>query len=345
MILVARGSTIDATKPSLTFYGVEDGLLVDPFVVEYQVFDVSTDAKTLEPVQVFPAVEGTRASVDLVDDRAGVGRYAATWTVPETEPAGEHEIRWFHKATSTSAEVEAVERFEVLDGLPSLLRGPTYASLKSIRNAYEAACGISDVRLLNVLHRVGSFIERATRRSFLPTFKTVVLDGGGTSTLFLDAPVVAVDALIVDGVVVDAEDWIVYGRDPRIVWSSVGPSASIVPGWGWSWYQRRFPWGRQSVSVSGVFGHVEPNALAPWGTVPLEIEHVARLLVARDLTASANAAAGVVYSGPISSERTRDQSVSYETSRAAAWSSGWTGDPEIDGILARWQAPPFVGAT
>lgn len=81
--------------------------------------DLSDPGKQLNPVQVYPAVAGARAPVDVsalcpAGDKLSTGHFVARWTPPINEAIGSHEIRWFFRLTPASPEQTFREEFEVL---------------------------------------------------------------------------------------------------------------------------------------------------------------------------------------------------------------------------------------
>ena len=107
MQVISRGTTVSATSAEqLVFFGVSGGWLTDVFALEFQIWRGAA--------QVFPATIGQRQSVDIVNDRLGKGRYAASWLVPSDATTGAYEVRWFYQLTSGGPELRATTRFEVV---------------------------------------------------------------------------------------------------------------------------------------------------------------------------------------------------------------------------------------
>ena len=99
---------------------------------------------------------------------------------------------------------------------------------------------------------------------------------------------------------------------------------------------------RRSRRISCLWGYTEPDG-TPEGRVPLAIRRACILLVLRWLSplADGDGAEDARNRWRIIEERTRDQS--YKLDRVQL-SGAFTGDPEIDGILARYRRPPGMGA-
>ena len=106
MPALARGQPSDCQNPVLDLFTQVNGILVDVAVLGFQVFDVSDPQKQLNPVQVFPATVGVRATVNAATlcpagDKLSTGHFVARWTPPIDEAIGSHEIRWFFRLTPT----------------------------------------------------------------------------------------------------------------------------------------------------------------------------------------------------------------------------------------------------
>jgi hypothetical protein len=134
--------------------------------------------------------------------------------------------------------------------------------------------------------------------------------------------------------------------DPRAEWVRI---ARPFP------FQRHEPayviWrtGRQNVRVLGLFGYTDPDG-GFVGSTPERIRHVAKLLALRDLPGAwgDSEREDVRNRHRLLSETTRDQSYTLGRDARLGASGGGadlTGDPDIDGILAEYAAPPFVGST
>ena len=93
--------------------------------------------------------------------------------------------------------------------------------------------------------------------------------------------------------------------------------------------------------VVGVWGYTEDDG-TPQGRTPLEIRRACMLLALRWLSPLAEDDSEARNRWRILEERTRDQS--YKLDRVVGAGSVFTGDPDIDGIVARYRRPPGLGA-
>lgn len=354
MLVATRNQVFSAAvNPALAFFFQTSGVLTDIYALDFQVFDVSTGTA----VQVYPATNGDRAEVDTTSDspeRLGPGRYAATWTVGGSEPAGAHELRWFWQETSTSTVRTVTVPFDVSAvAVPS---GPFYILPSEMRAEGVPTSGVgavTDARLLSSIVKAGLFIERITRRFFEPRFVTMRLDGKGALGLRFNMPIIGLDSVELSSgrldlttIRIDAATFRVYNRhlaglldpddrnDPHVE-MYVTEAYSRLYGLG-----ATFPEGRQNVQVSGLWGYTEGDG-TPWGSVPVLLKEACGLLTLRYTALLTSAArSNQAYNGRITSEKTRDQSVTY----AAPLSASFTGDAVIDNLLLMFCSPPAMGA-
>jgi hypothetical protein len=210
-----------------------------------------------------------------------------------------------------------------------------YATVQDLREEGVTGAQASDSRLLALLDEATRTIDRVTGLFFEPRPATYRLDGRGTPTLEPLVPPIEVVRLAVDGTEL-----------PLDLGSLVIAGAPVGPGFDGPRFTlrhgRRFPKGRGNVEAEGVWGYTEDDG-TPTGRTPLEIRRACMLLVLRmvPLLADSEAASDARNRWRIIEERTRDQS--YKLDRVSA-SAPWTGDPEVDAILARYRRPMGLGA-
>lgn len=371
MIAIAKGETVGPGNALLIFYSTARGRMFSPASLAYRIFDVSTDAKRATPLQVFPATAGTFSTVDLSAAKIGVGRYAATWTAPDGSEAalGRYEIEWFYalqNPVTGHAYAPATTRkaFEVLSAAGASNRGPQYAFVTDIRT--EGLCSVdalSDAALQMKITLASRMIERVTGRFFEPRRSELSFSGPSQRKLFLGHPIIGLEGIAfgdppdtVEELDVELDDLRVFNRhlsqnmtdpddreDPRIefAYASSGAGLRFTP------YDRAassvlFPLGVQNVQVHGVFGYTDPDG-SPWGETPLLIQHVTKLIVAREIPklSDADKREDTQQRWRVTQDRARDVSVDLEAPRK--WGK-WFGDPEIDSILCSFVRPPAMGA-
>lgn len=359
-MLVARGQALGVALPALVFIHQVRGSLVDPTELSFQVFDTSDDAKYLQPSQVFPVAAGTWQPVNLVTEKLGLGRFAATWTVPASAPAGAWEVRWRFRSAAGEPLREARQTFEVLQGTSAPPLGVAfYGSLKALRDEGITQAQASDAKLLASLARASKYIERVTGREFRALYKTLELDGDGGRALLLDEPIIGVESiklstspLFPSDLEIEADFFRVYNRhlsqnlvspddrnNPKIeMFSSSEDLAGIRP---FTFSRMIFPRGQQNVRVAGVFGFTDFDG-TPMGATPEDIKRVALLLALRDMPKMGCASRFQTTQGyRLKGERTRDQSYDLDGLHLRG---AFTGDPEIDQTLAAYVRPPMFGA-
>jgi hypothetical protein len=361
MTAIARNQSSSVANPVLVALARDGGFLVDAYSLQYQIFDTSTEAKRLVPVQVYPVTGGTKATVNLVTDRLGLGRYAAAWTAGGAETLGRHMIRWFLKLTSTSSEWTWDREFEVLAGAGYGAAMPSaYCMLCDLREQGILDADASDAKLLLLANEASRLLERFTGRFFEPRHQTIVVDGTGAEKLLLDQPIVAVEEVLLTSPLIDdsdieGTDFQVYNRhlsqglispddreNPKLDLASYGEfvteEVDFVPRSAW-------PRGKQNVSVAGVFGYTDPDG-SPEGMTPSEIRRVAMMLVYRELLTLTSAdREDRRLRHLVTSETVRDQSIARKfAGDAKGGCTAFTGDPDIDGIILRYRRGMGMGA-
>lgn len=381
MTTLARGQTVNAQDaPLLPFYSItpenlptEDlpaGMLMDPYALSFQIFDLTTDANRLSPVQVYPATPGDKHSVDLSEnspDRLGKGRFAAAYTVPVNAPVGRYEIRWFWRMTQASSELRARKAFEVVAGGADILEGgPAYAMVCELREEGIPATGpgsVSDARMQATILLASKFVETATGRFFEPRHVTHEVNGTGARAIILGDPIIGVESVAITTTPYNNADLVadpsLYRVNNRHLRGVMQPDDREVPkiefvhtedllGVGfyrtisYSLRSLQFVGGVQNVSVKGLFGYTEPDR-SPWGATPALIRYATKLLVLREMVIFSDVDCREDWRRRwrLTSEKTRDQSYTLANPR---WWGGLTEDPEIDSILAQFVRPPAFGA-
>ena len=369
MAAIARGQSSDGANPVLDIFTPVDGALTDVAVLEFQVFDVSDDAKRANPVQVYPATAGARAPVNVkfawpAGDKLGAGHFVALWAPLTSEALGAHEVRWYFQATLGALEQTVSERFDVLpEGAGSSPFG--YALVSELREEGVTAADATDARLARLVQLASRYIELVTGRFFEPRPMTLTVDGSGGRIQLLGQPIIAINSVKMFvgmyaefGVLpVIPSFFRVYNRhltqgllnpddrdNPRLEffhWSDLlgvhSPPAGHLGLGSLVWLP-----GVQNVVIEGVFGFTDPDG-SPMGKTPDLICHVTKLLVLREIPKMTDVTRREEQQKRwrLTSERTRDQLYTLE---ALKLHGSFTGDPEIDNILVAYWRPPTFGA-
>jgi hypothetical protein len=369
MPAIARGQSSDGTNPVLELFTPVRGVLADAAEVAFQIFDVSDDTKRANPVQVFPVPPDTHAAVNTAEpwpagDKLGPEHVVARWSVPANESLGAHELRWFVRSAPRAVEQVVTVDFDVLAADAGSYRSG-YALVSDLRAEGVSASEATDARLARLIRLASRYIDRMTGRFFEPRPMTLTLDGSGGRILLLGHPIIAVrDVTLLVAMPVEVGElpvtpdfFRVYNRhltqglldpddreNPRLEFFHESdllgvhsaPAASLGLG-SLVWLR-----GVQNVVVSGLFGFTDPDGSSV-GRTPDLIRHVTKLLVLREIPAMTDTAQREDRQKRwrIVSERTRDQGYNLDALRAQG---AFTGDPEVDAIIASFQRPPQLGA-
>lgn len=208
-----------------------------------------------------------------------------------------------------------------------------YATVADLRAEGVTEAMASDARLLALIDEAGRAIDRVTGWFFEPRAATLVLDGRGAPSLEPPVPPIRLERLEIGRMEVELPDEVV------VVGAPVGPGFDAPRITLRS--HRVFPRGTGNVEAEGLWGYTEPDGTAE-GRTPLEIRRACMLLVLRLLHPLAGAASTDARNRwRIIEERTRDQSYRLDGVKDAG---PFTGDPELDAILARYRRPLGMGA-
>lgn len=343
-----------------TFVVDAEWWLKDPDSLEVEVHQRVSENET--------SIKTPKAVVDLVTAKLSTGHFQADLSAL-TDP-GRYFLRWY--ATVEPGGVEEIwdaADFEVLaNGSGVNLPGPNYALVSDLRDEGVALALLSDARALRALHRASRFVESFTGRTFGAEAKQLNVDEfSGNGAVLLEQPIVALSKVTLINVDVDSDvgtdierDLIrVYNRhlkarmrrpddreDPRVElrWDTIGltPEVPFVVR-----RAHRWPLGRQDIRFEGAFGYTDPDG-SPMGRVPDLIRHATVLLAIRE-SAQAFDVGGRASTRALAlrMEKTRDQAVQYETGGGTIGTpmvGAFTGDPEIDTILALYSRGPQFGA-
>lgn len=185
MPTLGRGQTSSCSNPVLDLYTAVGNPPVpaDVAELEFRIKDISTPAKRLNPVQVFPVLgvgdvgptyQTLTPSVDCpTGSRLEVGRNVATYTVDAAEPLGDHEIEWRFRQNALSPLETFCEEFTVV---PSVVANPDdnlYCTVAEIRaEGYSEAMipGFTaeqfDARVQTLIRMASRYVDKATGRWF-----------------------------------------------------------------------------------------------------------------------------------------------------------------------------------
>lgn len=353
---LARGQQSSCADPVLDLYTTASGVQIDVASLEFVIFELVTDAE--DPTQVYPALG--RASVDVdnpCDDGGGrisIGHYVADWTVPDDALIGSYALTWYFKRTDGSPEQTYTEIFEVV-AVVGGHRHDLYTTVQALRDEGVPTSKASDDLCLARIEVASRLIDRWTKRFFYPRSMELAIDGRDLDTVRTGHPIISVESIGLryddseEPNQIDLSSIRIYNRhldgltdpddrnDPRIqMYYPDASLARISPEFAY------FPRGRQNVVVRGVFGYTDPNGTAA-GQTPILIQEATKRMAIRSLPKMAktvnNATAGTIWK-----QQTRQQRVEYGEPSKMAIQGAFTGDPEIDQIIASYRRPPTLGA-
>lgn len=377
MISLARGQAIDPAHPALVFFSQYVGQAVPAQTLSWRILDCTTPAKEAAQTEFVAST-----AVDLVADAIAfdptnttAGFYVPRWTVPSDAPLGSYVIEWTFALTTPQSIALTVfvtepplsgvvrKRFEIGTVAPIALPVPQYSLLSDARTFLGLTPEVTDAHLQRLIVRASRYVERTTGRVFEPRFAYRRVNGNSSRKLLLGDPVIAVSSVGIDtqptqtgDLAVELDLLRVYNRhlteglldpddreDPMIefVHSDDLLGIKFIPFRGISLRSLAFPYGVQNVHVRGVFGYTEPDG-SPWGETPELIQHVTRLIVARELPkVGTDAREDAQWRWRVKSEKARDVQIDMVDPRK--WGE-MLGDPEIDSILASFTRGPRIGA-
>ncbi len=328
--------------------------LVDPFRLRFQVWNVGDGSA---PAQVWPdAIGGWFTATG--SQKINVGEYLVPYSPLVGEALGAHKIRVEIVEESGDDPVVFEEPFEVLScAAPA---AELYAFVSDLREEGLTTTMANDIRAVRLLSEASRYIERITGRRFYLARKALQIDGNGGRALMLTEPVVAVagvhlatSPLFPSDLAIEADFFRVYNRhiregltvpddrnNPKVeLFSSSEDLAGARP---FTFSRLIFPRGQQNVTLTGLFGYTEPDGYSQNGVTPSLLRLACMKLVFRNRhRLGAASGADALNANRIVSESTREQSYTLDKNNPARGTS-FTGDPEIDQLLASFMRPPMI---
>ena len=245
-----------------------------------------------------------------------------------------------------------------------------YCQVEDLRAEGITVAMLSDANAVTKIKRWSKYIERCTGRWFEPRARAFILDGDNSLCQRIPHPIIRIDALAtVSGrgseyqeSEVSVDGTRVYNRhltqgldrpDDRDA-----PRIEMPLGFWWNedlgvmealQNQVYFPAGRLNLKVEGIFGFTEldpddsvgetsQGSQVPlaYGRTPDLIKQATMLLVLRDMPLLLDFGFREELRGrwSLTSEKTADQSYTRANPGAIGQAGAWTGDPQIDSLLA-----------
>lgn len=334
-------------NPKPTAFAVYGGEIITPTSFEFAV----------------DGADGVELQAYAAATALGGGVYEAT-AYTNTGSPGRRTIRWRMKPTPSASFVEWSTPWETYR-LPS--PSPVYALISDLRDEGITTTTIPDARARALLTLASLEVSRFTGRTFGPHAATYMLNGSGGPMLMFSEPIIAIDSVVVGAESTESNElplgsdaYRVFNRhvsemltapddreNPKIELRAAmfRFSSARMALFG---DRSRFVEGQQNIRVKGIFGFTDYDG-SPTGGVPSLITRATMLIAARlsPKIGDPNTGFGDASSWKVVEEQTRDQRVRFaDLGSTAATKSGttlrgaYTGDPEIDMILAMYARGP-----
>ena len=363
MTALAEGQSSSCSLPVLQLFAVDpdsDGFLGDIDNGTYRILDSAG-------TEIIAATAFNTADCPT-GDRLGIGRYVIPFTVPASPELGTWTVELSYQHTATGGTRTQTLSFEVLGKVSDPL-SRTYTTVAAMRAAGIKAGpgGVTADELRNLIILASQYVEHFTGRYFVPVAKTIKVDGNGARGIQINEPIIAIAQARVllssfepSTDTIDRSSIRVYNRhltqglldpddrdNPRFEFffhedtgQVQATIASSKPLFAFQWTR-----GRQNIEFNGVFGFTDPDG-SPLGKTPTLIEHATKLLVIRNAPSllDPDKREDAQNAWRVIEHRTRDQQIKFGFDAAnSRIVGGFTGDPEIDNILARFVRPLHIG--
>lgn len=366
------GSGVNSSDPELqyAYYDNNTGILADPFALEFQIFDIADATKQITPVQIFPATPGNWESVDLVNDKLSTGRFYADWDGTGGVATGKHKIVWRVTPESGDTPLESTHIFDIVPATEMIPNG--YCTISDMRAEGVTATLADDLKVAQSIEIASRFIERITHRTFGPTYKTVRLNGKGGPMVLSMEVIIAIESVLIDTdpfftsipEALENDLYRVYNRhlsqnlrspddrnNPKLeirTYLADLTTATGMPINNINVSKLVFPKGQQNIQLKGIFGYTDYDG-TPLGRVPLEIRSVCKKIAFRELPTLMDFDSRTTFNKAflVTREQTRHQRIHYFDRLAGRSQTAvfgmFTGDAEIDNVLAAYVRPPAIG--
>lgn len=325
----------------------------------------------LLPLDQMNLTAGYYAARWTVPSTAPIGKYAIEWTFVLTNPQS---MTMAYVSTEAPPQGTVRKSFEVA-AASSVQTNLSLQSFNSPQARYSFLCDaraflgcdvktVSDVALDKVIRRASAMVERITGRYFEARYTTLRPGGNSSRKLLLGPPIVSISSVGIDteptqqgDLVVELDLLRIYNRhlaqglvDPddrenpklEFVHSDDLYGIRFIPFRGISLRSLAWPIGVQNIHIRGFFGFTEPDG-SPWGETPELIQHVTRLICARELhKIGSDAREDAQWRWRITEQKTHDNVIKMVD---PVQYGNFIGDPEIDQILVSFIRPPQFGST
>jgi hypothetical protein len=351
---VSLGETVGPANPLIVAYFRQGGELVDPFSVDFRIDEIR------DPASAAVELEAS-ASLDLVTNKLGTGRYAIPFTADsEADPA--YQLGTCRVVVTYTLEdggpsfVETIP-FEVLDS-GEYATGAGYVGYLSTREVYRRGLATISAAAPSDYHptikQVSLGLESLLGQPFHPVYRKLRVDGSHTQKLLLPMTLVALEGLYTIAEEADGSErfteivsssngrLVVYNRhlDSGPDWDDDRDSPAISIG-------SNFWMGRRFYEVRGVWGFTDPmidaakaEARTGLGVTPEDLVDVVVALMIRAMDDPTYTSLATHQPGRVKKYQTRHQAIEFAAaSGSVSYGGGLTGDMLLDQKLARLMAP------
>lgn len=346
------------------------GFWINLVELEYRLVDASgVEAQTWTLVDVDRDSPTTDAITSI---RQGI--YAPTITVPPgTSSFGEWRIEWRFRVEAGGPQLTSFTRFSVVGPTYPVVDG--YAQVQDLYDEGVPTSMFSPARVAKAITLGSRLFDEWTGRHFVPRLLTLDVDGEGGPLKQLDSPIIGIASVEFTfttfspaDLPIEEGDLRVYNRhirnrmlepddreDPRIEFLRIEnfryPRETLLGDTDLLSTAIGFPLSQQNVKIQGVFGYTDPDGSAFGQTPELVKEAVLRIALRKiqPLFSASSGGGAINVAGPITSEKTLDQSVTYSDAAIRAGSHAFigdfTGDPAVDQIVRTYRRPPILRST
>lgn len=329
-----------------------------------EISNVLTVYDTIKIYRSTDGISGTYSEITGPATRVVLVAGVSLYEYIDTDGDSEY---WYKYAYFNTSDLSESATSDPIQGEDS---GGLYCSVQQLRDSGITVAMMSDLSALETIREQGAFIEEVTRRFFEPRQRTFSFDGSGHDILFIGAeqPIIELEAAnIVSGkfawrntTEIDVSDIDVYNRHLRE--GRIRPDDRDCPMLRLGFFQDdlhpgisgQWPYGELNIEITGWWGYTELWPGDPVGEtesgsqIPLVRGHTPRLitklckmLVVRELGGLLNRD-DYYDRWLVTSEKTADQSYTKSSLATYGHVGAWTGDPHIDGIIARFVTPDDV---
>lgn len=116
-----------------------------------------------------------------------VGMYHVEWAIPNAEPAEIHHDRWFMMTTVGATEKQFTLNFFVLP--LSVAAVSSYITVAEAKEYLPADTELTDAQILTLINQAVKAAESCCGQSFVPTTRSMVVDGSGRNVQPLKAKI------------------------------------------------------------------------------------------------------------------------------------------------------------